>query len=119
MKKGFLSHGMILGVSFVLIFSTLTFSLETDIIRLQGLIMNLDLKQNMIIVNEKTFIWDPKTFIADGKSSPISMDKFKLKSWVYIEGVKDKKNHWIIIEKIYLLPKYVDNKERRLYPFMQ
>lgn len=119
MKKGFLSHGMILGVSFVLIFSTLTFSSETDIIKVQGLIMSLDLEQNMMMVNEKTFVWDPKTFIGNEKGSPTSMDKFKPKSWVYIEGVKDQKNHRIIIEKIYLLPKYVSNKERHLYSFMQ
>ena len=119
MKKGFLRYGMILGVSFVLIFSTLTFCLETDIIKLQGSIMNLDLKQNRMIVNEKEFIWDAKAFVANEKGSPISMDRFRPKSWVYIEGVKDKKNHRIIIEKIYLLPRYVNHKERPLYPFMQ
>jgi hypothetical protein len=37
---------------------------------------------------------------------------------VYIKGEKDQNNKGII-SKIYLLPKYINQKERHLYPFME
>jgi hypothetical protein len=49
----------------------------------------------------------------------MTIDKSRPKTWVYIEGERDKYNNRIIINKIYLLPKYIDKKEKHLYPFMQ
>lgn len=73
----------------------------------------------MMIVNERQFSWDQQTLFYSEKGYPITLDQFKEKSWVYIEGEKDKLNKRIVIKKIYLLPKYVDNKEKHLYPFME
>jgi hypothetical protein len=112
-------RSVILTIGFMVIFSTLTFALEEDIYRNQGIIMNLDLRQKMMIVNERTFTWDQTTIIYNEKGVPINIENFKTKAWVYIEGVKEKKDNHIRIEKIYLLPKHVDKKERHLYSFIQ
>ncbi|MBM4348624.1 MAG: hypothetical protein FJ106_01860 [Deltaproteobacteria bacterium] len=110
---------VIISIGFMIIFSTLTFASGEDIYRNQGIIMGLDLRQKMMIVNERTFTWDQTTIICNEKGSPINIENFKTKAWVYIEGMREKKNNPIRIEKIYLLPKYVDKKERHLYPFFQ
>jgi hypothetical protein len=99
--------------------SGLTFASEGDIVKLQGVIMSIEVKQNRMVVNEGLFTWNEKTMISNAKGSPITIDKFKPKAWVYIEGVNDKKNKRIVIEKIYLLPKYVAKKEKQSYPFIQ
>jgi hypothetical protein len=118
-KKRLLIGGMILISSYLLIFSTLAFASEDDIVKIQGMIMDLDVNKNTMIVNEKLFVWSQNTTLYNDKGSPLTIDKFKPKSWVYIEGERDKNNRRIIINKIYLLPKYVDKKERHLYPFME
>jgi len=81
--------------------------------------MELDLKKSMMIVNEKLFIWNPKTIFNDEKGKPITVEKLSTKSWVYIEGENDKVHKRVVAQKIYLLPKYIDRKERHRYPFMQ
>jgi hypothetical protein len=106
----------------LIVLSLLTFSPWTlasgEEVKMQGLIMNIDLKQNTMVVNEKTFTWRSNTAIHNDKGSPITMDRFKQNAWVYIEGEKDENNR-MHIKKIYLLPKRVDKKEMHLYPFME
>jgi hypothetical protein len=95
----------------------LTYGIEENIVKTQGRIMALDLKRNTMVVNEKTFVWKQNSAVYNDKGSPATIDKFRPNTWVYIEGEKD--NNKIIINKIYLLPKYVERKERHLYPFME
>jgi hypothetical protein len=116
-KKYIVIGGIILIAFSLLPFSTMALALDEGIYKNQGTIMKMDLKKNIMIVNEKTFVWNQNTSFFDEKGSPIKIERFKLKSWVFIEGEKADKH--IVIKKIYLLPKYVDNKERHLYPFMQ
>jgi hypothetical protein len=118
-KKSLLVGGMIFISSYLLIFSTLAYASEDDIAKIQGMIMDLDVKKNTMIVNEKSFVWSQNTVIYNDKGSPITIDQFKPKTWVYIQGERDKNNKRIIIHKIYLLPKYIDKKERPRYPFME
>jgi len=101
----------------ILPFLTLTFASEEAIVKMQGSIMSIDVSKNIMIVNEKTFIWNQSTIFNDDKGFQIGVDRFKPKSWVYIEG--EKGGQYITIKTIYLLPKHVDYKERYLYPFMQ
>ena len=118
MKKNlFILGGMILICSSVFTFFTLAFGIEENIVKTQGRIMTLDIKKNTMVVNEKTFVWKQNSAIYNDKGSPITIDKFRPNTRVYIEGEKD--NNKIIINKIYLLPKYVEKKERHLYPFME
>jgi hypothetical protein len=100
----------------LLIVSTWTIA-SAEEVKLQGMIMNIDLRQNTMVVNEKTFTWDQGTAIFDDRSSPITLDRFKQTAWVYIQGEKNE-NYKIKIRKIYLLPRQIFRKERPLYPFM-
>ena len=118
MKKNlFILGGMILICSSLFTFATLNISLGEDIVKMQGAVMNIDFKKNTMIVNEKTFVWKQNSAIYNDKGSPITIDKFRPKARVYIEGERD--NNKLLINKIYLLPKYIGKKERHLYPFME
>ena len=119
MKKSLLIGQIILISSFLFIFCTLALASEEDTAKIQGMVMDLDVNKNTMIVNEKLFVWNQNTAIYNDNGSPMTIDKFKPKTWVYIEGERNKNNRQIIIKKIYLLPKYVDKKERHLYPFME
>ena len=97
----------------------LTFASEKDIINIQGIVMEIDLKKGTMIVNEKRFQWDQKTSFFNDKGTPITIDKIKTRSWVYIEGVNDTPTKSILANKVYLLPKRIDEKEKHLYPFLK
>jgi hypothetical protein len=118
-KKRLWIGGMILISSYLFTSSTLALSSEEDTAKIQGVVMALDVNKNTMIVNEKLFVWRGNTAIYNDKGSPITIDQFKPKTWVYIQGERDKNNKRIIIHKIYLLPKYIDKKERSRYPFME
>ncbi len=119
MKKSLLIGQIILISSCLFIFCTLAFASEEDTAKIQGIVMALDINKNTMIVNEKLFVWNQNTAIYNDKGSSVTIDKFKPKTWVYIEGERDKNNRQIIINKIYLLPKYIDKKEKHLYTFME
>lgn len=118
MKKISFRNGVTLGIFLVFAISSLTFASGEGIVRIQGIVMELDLKNNRMIVNERTFVWDPNTVFHNEKGSPIAADKLRTKAWVYIEGVRHHHKR-LVAEKIYLLPKYIHEKERHLYPFIQ
>lgn len=110
--KNFIIAGEIILIAFsILLFSTWTFAWEEGISKTQGPIMSIDFKKNIMVVNEKTFVWNKSTVFNN------AIEQFRPKSWVFIEGENGDK--YIFIRKIYLLPKYVDKKERHRYPFMQ
>jgi hypothetical protein len=102
---------------FVLIISFLTFASDKDVVRIQGRVMEVDLGNRMMIVNEKTFIWDQNTKFYNEKCTPITVDRLRAKTWVYIEGVRDTFKKRVIAGKIYLLPKHISEKEKNLYCF--
>lgn len=118
MKNSDIRKIIIFVVSSIIIFSTSTFASGQVRYKNQGSIMEMDLKKNTMIVNERQFAWNQSTTFYDDKGSPIGIDGFRRKSWVYIEGIRDK-NNIISIEKLYLLPKYVGKKEKHRYPFME
>jgi hypothetical protein len=80
--------------------------------------MEVDWKKKMIAVNERSFTIDHNTLVYNEKGSPIPQEALTTKRWVYIEGTKDKSQRKFA-KKIYLLPKYIDEKERHLYPFIK
>jgi hypothetical protein len=116
-KNSDLRKMMIFVVSSIIIFSSLPVASEEDIYKNQGSIMKIDLMKNTMIVNERRFVWNQNTGFYDDKGSLTGIDGFKPKSRVYIKGIR-RNNNIILIEKIYLLPKYVGKKERHRYPFM-
>ena len=114
-----MKKGILLSVFFLLIFSVLTFGEETSIVKMQGVVMSLDLKKSAVVINEMTFVWDQYTTFHNEAGSPIKIDKFKTKAWVYIEGENDKAHKRWVAKKIYLLPKFIGSKELHLYPFIE
>jgi hypothetical protein len=105
-------------VSSIIIFSTMSVASGEGVYKNQGSIMEIDLTKNTMIVNERHFVWNQNTAFCSSKGSLTGIEEFKRKSWVYIEGTINR-NNIILIEKIYLLPKYVGKKERNRYPFME
>ena len=103
MRKSLLCKVIPLALFFMMIASALTFAQEGDGFKIQGLIMNLDLWKKMMIVNERTFTWDQNTKFYDEKGSPITVDKLRVKTWVYIVGTRDSAKGRVNGEKIYLL----------------
>jgi hypothetical protein len=118
LKRILCPRGIVLAIFFSVSISSLTFAADKDIVTFQGMVMELDWKNKMITVNERLFAFNEKTVVLNEKGSPISQDNLRTKRWVFIEGVKDK-NQKKVAKKIYLLPKYIDEKEKRLYPFIK
>ena len=118
MKKSLFIGGMIL-ISGHLLFCALVFASGQDLVKTQGMIMEIDTYKNILIVNEKSFVWNQSTATYDAKGSPMTIVKFTPKTWVYIIGERDKDSKLTIVNKIYLLPKHISKKERHLYPFME
>ena len=79
----------------------------------------MDLYKNVMTVNERVFVLDPQTTIKDEKDYPIRIDRLKPEAWVYVEGKNNKAIKKLVAKKIYLLPKYIEKRERHLYPFME
>ncbi len=119
MKRITLHGGISLCIFFILIISALTFASDKGIVATQGIVMALDLKKNTMIINERAFTWDQNTVIHNEKGSPVTLDNLRARTWVYIEGVEDKAHKRVVAKKIYLLPKYIDGKEKNLYPFIK
>jgi len=117
-KESFKQIGYV-AVIIILATSALGFAAEGDKIRVQGKVMELDLKTMMIVVCEKTFVMDQTTVVCNEKGAPIPNDRLKAKARVYIEGEYDPAGKRLVARKIYLLPKRIPNKEKHLYPFMQ
>jgi hypothetical protein len=102
----------------VFLFSTLALAQDSDIVKIQGRVMQLDLEKKVMIVNERLFMLDSQTTVRDEKDYRTTVDRLKLQAWVYVEGENNKTIKKLVATKIYLLPKYVERKERHLYPFM-
>ena len=120
MAKSIICKGIVISVAWVVLFFALGSASEEESIRLQGKVMDIRLEKRTMIVNEGMFFWDEKTLINDHKGSPIAPEMVKKKSWVYIEAETHKTTiKGMRIRSIHLLPKYIDNKERSRYPFMQ
>jgi len=118
LKKNPYPTGILLTILFSLFISSLTFAADKDIVTFQGIVMELDWKKKMIVVNERSFAFNQNTIVYNEKGSLIPQDNLRTKTWVFIEGVKDK-NQKKVAKKIYLLPKYIDAKEKHLYPFIK
>jgi len=112
-----MKKGILLTLFFLLVFSALTFA--EDAIKMQGVLMSLDLKKGTVVINEKTFVWDQQTTFHNEAGVPIKVETLRTKGWVYIEGENDKAQKRRVAKKIYSLPRFIENKELHLYPFIE
>jgi len=104
-KIKFFEKEVALIVCFIFLFSALAFAQGKDI-QTKGKVMQLDFAKKTVIVNEKTFIWDPNTLFYDVKGAPILIteDKLQKGTMVRVEATYIKKKP-LVIKKLYLLPK--------------
>jgi hypothetical protein len=112
-------YGVILIVVILLAICTLTSASDRGIVRIQGVVMALDMKNKTLIVNEKLFTWDRKTVMSTEKGIPLTPEQMKTRQWVFIEGVHDSGKPHITANKIYLLPHYIREKDRAQYSFFE
>ena len=87
----------------ILFFSLQAFAAEQGILRLEGALMEINLQKNMMVVNEKTFVWDKKTIFLNESGIPITAGQLKVDQKVYIEGERMGKKRPILIKEIHLL----------------
>ncbi len=92
---------------------------DKEAVQFQGVVMSVDFKKNVCVVNEKDVQWFPYTGIYREKGIPCSIETLKVNGWVYIEGVTNHALKRIEAKKIYILSKRVDEKDKALYPFMK
>jgi len=118
-KKSLFKMGVGLAVFSIILISSLTFASDKGIVKSQGILMALDLKKKTMIINEQPFTWDQDTVIHNEKGSPVTLDNLRARTWVYVEGVREKGQKRAVVKKIYLLPKYIDEREKSLYPFIK
>lgn len=119
MKKEFFQQMGCAAVIIILATSVLGFAAEGGKIKVQGKVMELDLKQMVIVVCEKAFVLDQNTVVCNEKGSPIPNERLKPKAQVYIVAENDRVGKRLVAQRIYLLSKHISNKEKHLYPFMQ
>ena len=119
MGKSLFRKGIILGAIGAIIVLASTYALGEDTVRFQGRLMVLNFEKRMMAVNESELVWDDKTAIYDDARSPIPIEKLKPGSWVFIEAERSKNQKHTVIRTLYLLPRYINYKERSRYPFMQ
>ena len=109
----------ILAILLPLVMCTLTLGRESDILKFQGVVMSVDVKKNSLIVNERLIVWDKKTVVSNERGGAASIERLKAKEWVFVEGVLNKAKKRIEATRIYVLPKRIDEKEKRQYPFFE
>ena len=102
-----------------LMVAALTFASDRGIVKLQGVVMTVDPRKGVFIVNERLFAWNQQTAVYNERGLPTTFDKLKEQGWVYVEGVPDRVNRRNVAKKIYLLPKYIHDREKHLYSFME
>jgi len=81
-------------------------------------VMSIDLKRNLININERSFTWDHGTAFYNERGIPIGIEKMKPNTWVYIEAVTETHKR-PVARKIYHLPRFINEKEKHLYSFIR
>ena len=118
MKKGTVRSKVLLFAFLMLVLVSSALGQESNLVKVQGRVMSLDLYKNLIVVNEKVFVLNSQTMIRDEKDHSAGMARLKPEAWVYVVGENNSAIKKLVAKRIYLLPKYVERKERHLYPFM-
>ncbi len=92
---------------------------EANAIRTQGLINpGGNPKAGYLFINEMRVYYDRATLLMDQREKPIPITEFTAQKWVYMEVEKDSLGK-IRAKKMYLLPHYINPKERKKLSFMK
>ena len=95
------------------------FAASGEEVKMQGRIMEMNLKKNQMTVNEIRVDWNLRTVFFDEKGTQIKLEKQDGKKWAYLLGVRDPVQKRILAEKVYFVPKLIGEKEKSHYPFME
>ena len=121
MGKKIMKIKLFVWVGCVLLFmTTFCFANENSTLRTQGLINpGGNPKAGYLLINEMKIYIDQKTQLMDIHKGSIPLSEFRPKRWVYLEIEKDPNEKKFIARKIYLLPHYVNPKEKGRFSFMK
>ncbi len=87
---------------------------EGVVVRVKGLVMDLDLKKSIVVVNEKLFNWNQNTVFRNEQGAPIDpIDQLQLNTRVYIEAELIGLNKPFLAKRIYLLSNNVGEKRKQ------
>ncbi|MEM3112701.1 MAG: hypothetical protein QXY90_06650 [Candidatus Anstonellales archaeon] len=104
MIKSFCKKTSLLILLFFWMIPLIGFSNE-EVIKTKGILMEMDLKTQTLIINEKKFKWDSNTAIEDEKGYSIKMESLKPNTPIYAESVEDPLQKRLLIKKIRLIKK--------------
>ena len=118
-KRTFAKESIVVFLA-VFLFSALALALDEDrAVRVQGLVMELNLAKNIVVVNEKKFFWNEKTvFHNEDGTVTKNIDRLRMNTWVYIVGEYVGLNRHNVATEIYFLTRFVGQKEKEQYPFI-
>ncbi len=93
---------------------------EGNLVRTQGLInTGTDAKAGYLLVNEMKVSMDGATKVLDHRQVPVPVTELKPKRWVYVELEKNPRQKIMKAKSIYVLPYYVNPKNKKDFPFMK
>lgn len=106
---------------FILFIMPLSYANGSNFLRTQGLINpGGNVKSGYLFINEMKVYIDEKTQIMDYHQSPIPAAELKPKRWVYMDLEKDRTRKMMVkARKIYLLPHYLNEEQKRRFPFVK
>lgn len=104
MRRSFLKNTAFFILWILWMIPTIGLSNE-GMIKTKGILMEIDLKAQTLIINEKKFMWDSNTIIEDEKGDSIKMDSLKPNTPIYAESVEDPLQKRLLIKKIRLIRK--------------
>lgn len=84
----------------------------------QGIVM--ENSGSYLIVSERKVLINQGTQILNSKKEGINLSDIKVGNHVFVKGdFENEESDVVVAEKIYLLPRYITNKELDKFPFMK
>jgi len=110
----------LLVVCLMILLASFCLAAEERVIRTQGLINpGANLKAGYLFINEMRVYIDKATQIMNQYGTSIPITELKPKKFVYLEMDKDPNQGINKAKKIYLLPHYVNPKDKQKFSFMK
>jgi len=83
----------------------------------QGIVNSTAGMPGYIVVNEQKLLLDDKVVIKDHQEKDAPLSDIRVGRWIYVAAAKRSAGPTAL--RIYLLPRYIKDKERSSYPFMK
>ncbi len=109
-----------LSIIFIAIFTTVAFAagLPQHNPHFQGIVM--EDSGTYLVVSERKVLIKNGTHVMNSEKRPIKLSDIKVGNHVYVKGeFENEESDVVVAEKVYLLPRYITNKELDKFPFMK